>query len=115
MSGKLKAVVLVVAAAGAGLAVRALKQALRPDTAPEQLGGGEGRNVGMQEPSQLPTATHELHRKPSRFESATRDQLYQEAKRRGIPNRSKMTKAELQAALEQEPGSPPRREPSESE
>jgi hypothetical protein len=115
VSAKLKAAVLVVAAAGAGLAVRALKRALRPDAAPEKLGGGEGRNVGMQEPRQLPTATHELHRKPSRFESATRDQLYQEAKRRGIPNRSKMTKAELQAALEEETGSWPRKESSESE
>lgn len=35
---------------------------------------------------------------------STRDQLYEEARRREIPGRSKMTKAELQRALEEAPG-----------
>jgi hypothetical protein len=38
----------------------------------------------------------------AQLDGATREQLYEEAKRRGVPGRSTMTKAQLQAALMKE-------------
>jgi hypothetical protein len=38
----------------------------------------------------------------AQIDGATREQLYEEAKRRGVPGRSTMTKAQLQAALMKE-------------
>jgi hypothetical protein len=116
VNGKLKALVLVVAAGGAGVVVRAMKQARSPATAPEQAGRAGVGEVGIPEPSQSDVETSDVtYREPSQFQGSTRDELYREAKRRGIFGRSRMTKAELQAALEKETGPSARTEATEPE
>jgi hypothetical protein len=85
VSSRLKALIAAGIVAGAGLAIRAMRHgsgAMSPDggpaTTPREAAGPESPP----------------HRAPTRAE------LYEEAKRRGIPGRSNMTKAQLQTALE---------------
>jgi hypothetical protein len=86
VSSKLKVAILAVAVGGAALVARAMRRSLRTATALEDeeranhVGAGEALDV----------------------DGATRNELYEEAKRRGIRGRSRMTKAELQAALRKE-------------
>jgi len=54
-----------------------------------------------------PTSTNDISsgrrgglRSHSGSQGRTRDQLYEEAKRKGVPGRSKMTKAELERAVD---------------
>jgi hypothetical protein len=80
VSGKLKGLLIVAAAAGAGLAVRAL----RWNSAARQAGDARTNSLSDRAAATEPT----------------RAELYEEAKRRGIRGRSKMTKAELEQALQ---------------
>jgi hypothetical protein len=93
VSSKLKAAIAAVVVAGIGLAAGILKRAIgRPTVRDEnarEVGDMASGRAGDADPPH----------------DASRDELYAEAKRRGIEGRSKMTKAELQAALAK--GSPP--------
>jgi hypothetical protein len=88
MASKLAVAAIAAGAAGAGLVIRLMRRrATAPP--PPTTRKSEGTDAS---PSSATGA-------PARSEP-TRDELYAEAKRRGIRGRSKMTKAQLQAALE---------------
>lgn len=98
MSSTLKAAIIAVIGVSAGLVAKVLRHALgaRPEEAPgpgrapsDSRGAradGEGVRAGGGGAGKSDS-------------SSTRAQLYEEARRRGVRGRSKMTKAELQAAL----------------
>lgn len=97
MSSTLKAAIIAVIGVSAGLVAKVLRHALgaRPEEAP-----GPGRapsdSRGAREDEGVRAGGGGAGKSDS---SSTRAQLYEEARRRGVRGRSKMTKAELQAAL----------------
>ena len=98
MSSKLKATLVAVLVGGAALAARALRESLRASTDQEAPMPSPPPGPGVGDASRAPRGDAGVTTTPD-LSQATRAELYEEAKHRGIAGRSRMTKAELREAL----------------
>jgi hypothetical protein len=65
----------------------------------ERAQHGEARHASAQSLRDMPASKRGGHRSHQGEGGRTRDQLYEEAKRKGVSGRSTMTKAELERAV----------------